>query len=85
MMQYFLLNTFWAYLQTNGLLFGIITLALITSVLITWLYARTRQYAEIANLKTQLVELESGFNDTLFEKEDLHKDKLERARLVLAD
>lgn len=60
-------------------------LAFSAVVAVTWLWARTRFFAELAQYQTQIAELQLQRNDQLFALEDECKAKAERLRLILKD
>lgn len=66
--------------------FYILNLLAFTAVIaVTWLWARTRFFAELAQYQTKIAELQLQRNDQLFALEDDCKAKHERVRLILAE
>lgn len=77
--------TFWEIIQQDFIFYIINLLIFVTVVLVTWLFAKSKQMESISKLKTQLEYLKMQQNDKLFALEDLYKKKQERLRLILKD
>lgn len=79
------LLSFWENLHQDGSFYAVLTFLLATIIIVTWLYARTRSAQIIAQLKTQLLEVQAQYNDRIFAAEDEARQRLEHLRLILQD
>ncbi|MCP4442304.1 MAG: hypothetical protein GY810_25635 [Aureispira sp.] len=77
--------TFWEIIQHDFIFYIINLIIFVTVVLVTWLFAKSKQLETVSKLKTQLEYLKMQQNDKLFDLEDKYKKKQESLRLILKE